>query len=262
MTALAVLIVDDEPIARRRLARLVSAVGGVRCVGEAGDVPQAVERIAALCPDVLLLDIQMPGGDGFDVLERAGPRPPLPIFVTAFDHHAVRAFDVNAVDYLTKPVAAERLRQALLRARAAVEARDSRDSVAELRETVTALRKALREQAGRQTPCWVKSRRETIRVPPEKVLRFQADGDYVQMHTELGTFLYNESLAALERRLPTDAFLRISRSAMVRRDQIVRVRRGPFGALVAVLKDDSEVRIGRTYLRAVRDGLQFQGLAD
>ena len=255
MTTLAVLIVDDEPIARRRMARLLSAIDGVNCVGEAGDLPQALAQIAALSPDVLLLDIQMPGGDGFAVLEQAGPRPPVPIFVTAFDHHAVRAFDVNAVDYLTKPVAAERLRQALDRAKLAVEARDRSDSVTELKETIAALRKALREQTGRQTQFWVKSRREMIRVPAEKVLRFQADGDYVQIHTEEGSFLYNESLAALVRRLPGEDFLRVSRSAILRRDQVVRMRRGPFGALVAVLRDDSEVRVGRTYLGAVREAL-------
>lgn len=255
MTEISVLIVDDEPIARRRMARMLAAIEGVTHAGEAGDVPQAVEKIAALSPDVLLLDILMPGGSGFDVLEQAGSAAPVPIFVTAFDHHAIRAFEYNAVDYLAKPVTPERLRQALDRAREAIAARQNRDTVAELRETVAALRKALREQATRPTQFWVKSRRETIRIPAEKVLRFQADGDYVQMHAEQGSFLYNESLSGLERRLPQEDFLRVSRSAIVRRDQVVRVKRGPLGVLHVVLRDESEIKVGRTYLRVVRDAL-------
>ena len=201
MSDLSILIVDDEPIARRRMARLLAAIDGVSNAGEAGDVPQALAQIAALSPDVLLLDIQMPGGSGFDVLEQMAPQGPVPIFVTAFDHHAIRAFECNAVDYLTKPVTPERLRQALDRARETIAARQNRDTVAELNETVAVLRKALREQTTRQTQFWVKSRRETIRISAEKVLRFQSDGDYVQLHAEQGSFLYNESLAGLERRL-------------------------------------------------------------
>lgn len=255
MTEISVLIIDDEPIARRRMARMLATIDGVNNAGEAGDVPQAIEQIAALSPDVLLLDIQMPGGSGFDVLEQMAPQTPLPIFVTAFDHHAIRAFECNAVDYLTKPVTPERLRQALGRAQAAIAARENRDTVEELRETVAALRKALREQSARPTQFWVKSRRETIRIPAEKVTRFQADGDYVQLHAEQGTFLYNESLAGLERRLPAEDFLRVSRSAIVRRDQVTRVKRGPLGVLHVVLRDESEVKVGRTYLRVVRDGL-------
>lgn len=255
MTEVSVLIIDDEPIGRRRMVRMLAAIDGVSVAGEAGDVPQALEQIAALAPAVLLLDIQMPGGSGFDVLEQTGPHAPLPIFVTAFDHHAIRAFECNAVDYLTKPVTPERLRQALERARAMIVARENRDAVTELRETVAALRKALREQATRPTQFWVKSRRETIRIPAERVLRFQAAGDYVQLHAEQGSFLYNESLSALERRLPAEDFLRISRSAIVRRDQVVRVKRGPLGVLHVVLRDETEIKVGRTYLRVVRDGL-------
>lgn len=257
MSEISVLVVDDEPIARRRMARMLAAIDGVVHAGEAGDVPQALEQIAALAPDVLLLDIQMPGGNGFDVLEQAGPQAPVPIFVTAFDHHAIRAFDCNAVDYLTKPVTPERLRQALDRAREALAVREKRDTVAELRETVAALRKALREQAVRPAQFWVKSRRETIRIAAERVLRFQADGDYVQLHAEQGSFLYNESLSGLERRLPAEDFLRISRSAIVRRDQVARLKRGPLGVLHVVLRDETEVKVGRTYLRAVRDGLML-----
>lgn len=255
MTEISVLIIDDEPIARRRMVRMLATIEGVTVAGEAGDVPQALEQIAALAPSVLLLDIQMPGGSGFDVLEQAGAHAPLPIFVTAFDHHAIRAFECNAVDYLTKPVTPERLRQALDRAREMILARENRDTVVELRETVAALRKALREQATRPTQFWVKSRRETIRIPAERVTRFQADGDYVQLHADQGSFLYNESLSALERRLPTEDFLRISRSAIVRRDQVARVKRGPLNVLHVVLRDETEIKVGRTYLRAVRDGL-------
>src|SRR5688572_13885852 len=111
-----VLIVDDEPLARARTRRLLEEIGGVNIVGEAGSVAEARRKLAPATPDVLLLDIQMPGEDGFALLEGLAPRPAV-IFITAFDHYAVRAFEENAVDYLLKPFRRERLAEALERAR-------------------------------------------------------------------------------------------------------------------------------------------------
>ncbi|WP_415012181.1 LytR/AlgR family response regulator transcription factor [Amaricoccus sp.] len=119
---LTVLIVDDEPIARRRLGRLLRAIPHVQVLGEAGDVASAVAETRRLAPDLLLLDIRIPGGDGFDVIDRLGRDVPRVVFVTAFNHHAIRAFDLEAVDYVTKPVEAPRLARAIERARAATAA--------------------------------------------------------------------------------------------------------------------------------------------
>lgn len=252
MSGLSVLVVDDEPLARRRILRLLAKEDGLDRIEAAGDLAEARRAADALRPDILLLDIQMPGGDGFQLLERLAQAPPAVVFVTAFDHHALRAFEANAADYVTKPIEPGRFRAAMARARrlAGLEAREER--IAELQETVAALRAALGEQARAPLDFWVRARGEHLRIPADDVVRFQAERDYVRIHTAEGDYLYRESLASLERRLDADDFVRIHRSAIVRRRSIVKVRAGPFAALVAVLSDGTEVKVGRTYEAQMR----------
>ncbi|MEW5686211.1 MAG: response regulator transcription factor [Pseudomonadota bacterium] len=252
MSGLHVLIVDDEPLARRRTMRLVSQVAGVVRIDEAGDVPQACRMVDAACPDVLLLDIQLPGGSGFEVLERVAQTPPAVIFVTAFDHHALKAFEANAVDYVTKPIDPERFRAAMEKARRTVAVHTRDERIAELQETVAALRGALNEQARSAVDFWVRTRGDHLRIPLDAVVRFQADRDYVRIHVDGADYLYRESLASLERRLDPAAFVRIHRSALVARRAIVRVRPGPFAALTAILSDGAEIRVGRTHEAQMR----------
>lgn len=252
MTTLSILVVDDEPIARRRLVRLLAGMEGLSPAIEANDAPQAIAAIRTHQPDVLLLDIQMPGGSGFDVLDAIGPDAPAVVFVTAFDHYALRAFERNAVDYVTKPIEPGRLALAMARARATLVARDSEERLAEMRNTVATLRQALRENQRQITQFWVKARGEFIGIAAEKVTRFQADKDYVQIHANGESYLYGESLGSLERRLDPADFVRIHRSVIVRRSAIARVRQAPFSALVAVLNDGTEIRVGRTFTKAVR----------
>lgn len=252
MSVLTVLIVDDEPIARRRLARLLSSMDGIRIVGEAGDVAEAVDSARSLRPDLMLLDIHMPGGNGFEVLDKLGESAPAAIFVTAFDHYALRAFEKSAVDYVTKPVEPGRLSQSIARARAVVAARGSGERVAELMDMIATLRKALREGPGRSPPFWLKSRGEFIRIDSDKVDRIQAERDYVRIFSEGESYLLGESLASLAPRLDGAEFIRVHRSVILRRDMIVRYRQTAYASLVAVLTDGSEVRVGRTYARAVR----------
>ncbi|MDQ0998318.1 two-component system LytT family response regulator [Phyllobacterium ifriqiyense] len=252
MKDLSVLIVDDEPLARRRLVRMLDALPGFRTIGEAGDVRQAYDHARELMPDIMLLDIQMPGGSGFDVLEQLGTDVPVIIFVTAFDHHALRAFDASAVDYVTKPIEPSRLHSAMVRARLAVEARNSVERVEELQETILALRLALRKDEARQTDLWLKHQGDAIRLPLEKINWIEADRDYVRIHTTDRYFLHHESLASMERRLDASEFMRIHRGAIVRRNCIAKLKQAPFSALIAVLVDGSEIRVGRTYSRTVR----------
>lgn len=252
MNALSVLIVDDEPIARRRLRRQLSAMEGIQIVGEAGDTTEAIDSVRSLRPDLMLLDVHMPGGNGFDILDKLGDNAPAVIFVTAFDHYALRAFDESAVDYVTKPVEEGRLSAAIGRARSAVQARDDRDRVAELVETVATLRKALREIEGRPQQFWMKSRGEFFRIGSGKVVRIQAERDYVRIFADGQSYLLGESLASLERRLDGAEFIRVHRGVILRRDAIVRFRRAGYASLVAVLSDGSEVRVGRTFAKAVR----------
>lgn len=252
MSTLSVLVVDDEPLARRRLIRQLGKLGWISGIEEAADVEEAFEKVKADHPDILLLDIQMPGGSGFDLLDKLRDEMPAVVFVTAFDHHALRAFSVNAIDYVTKPVDPGRLRQALERAHQAALTRHQSDRLSELQETVSTLRRLLSEQRTEQGEFWVKVRGEHLRIAQEKVIRFQAERDYVRIHVDGANYLYQETLASLEQRLAASGFLRIHRSTLVRREALVRLKPGPFAALIAVLSDGSEIRVGRTYAASVR----------
>lgn len=255
MTKLSVLVVDDEPLARRRLIRLLSKLDWIDDIGEAGDIAQACACIDALKPDILLLDIQMPGGTGFELLDRLGEAAPSIVFVTAFDHHALRAFDAKAIDYVTKPIEPGRFVQAMERARSAARALVQADRIMELQETLSSLRRDLDSGVGRPRDFWVRSGGEYVRLPPEMILCFEADRDYVRIQVSGAEYLYQESLASLERRLDPADFWRVHRSAIVRRGAIARVKPAPFSSLVLVMANGAEIRVGRTYANAVRAAL-------
>lgn len=250
---LSVLVVDDEPLARRRLLRLLTRLHWVGNVSEAGDVTEAGRLAKALKPDILLLDIQMPGGSGFDVLERLASELPALVFVTAFDQHALRAFDANAVDYVTKPIDPLRFGVAMERARQTVTARQQIDQLIEMHETIIALKRALGESPSPVGDIWAKVRNEHVRIAPQRILRLQAERDYVRIHVDGADYLLNESLSSLERRLDRADFMRIHRGTIVRREAVARIRQAPFAALIAVLSDGSEARVGRTYAASVRE---------
>lgn len=255
MNTLNVLVADDEPLARRRLIRLLRKLEWVGRIDEAADVAEARQMTVETRPDVLLLDIQMPGGSGFDVLERLECEPPTVVFVTAFDHHALRAFEVNAIDYLTKPIDPDRFNRALERARLAATSRKQTDRVAELQEIVRSLKRTLNSQPKPTQEFWIKVRSEQVRIAQEKIIRFQAEGDYVRIHVTDTSYLYHETLTALEQRLDPADFIRIHRSTIVRRNAIARLRQAPFAAWIAVLEDGTECRVGRTYSASLRNKL-------
>lgn len=252
MTGMSVLVVDDEPLARRRLVRMLAKMDWVERIEEAGNVEQACQRAQERQPDILLLDIQMPGGTGFEVLERLAETPSAVVFVTAFDHHALRAFESNAIDYVTKPIEPGRFAKAMARARDTANSCSQADRIAELQETVASLKQALNSNERRSRDFWVKAQGEFLRLAPENILWFGAERDYVRIHVHGADYLYQENLASLERRLDADDFLRIHRSTIVRITAIVRIKSAPFAALIAVLSDGTEVRVGRTYTSTVR----------
>ena len=261
MTPLRAFLVDDEPLAIRRLSHGLRDIEGVELVGSSTSARASLVAIGGLQPDLLFLDIAMPGLDGFDVVERLDPElAPVVIFVTAFDAHAVRAFTVNAVDYLLKPVTPERLRESVERARAVIEARHAERRMDALRDTLAVMRKQM-QAPPQDDSLWAHRHRELVRVPVASIAWAGAEGDYVRLHTAEGGGLIRMTLAALEARLDPAIFIRVHRSALCRRSAIVSLRRKPTGALALSLAGGDQVPVGRHYARGIRDLLRRMGAA-
>lgn len=228
------LIVDDEPLAIERLQILCARIPDVSLVGTATDGAAALRLIEALNPDLVLLDIQMAGIDGIalaQVLEGRQLRPAL-VFVTAFDQFAVAAFDVAAVDYLLKPVAASRLERA----------------VARIRADANIGNKSASPSPAWTQEFWVPHRTEIIRVPAQDIDLIVAERDYMRLHVGTRSFLLHETITELERKLDPAEFVRLHRSTLARRDRIVAFKHNGSGAWEAQLRDGRWLRVGRTYL--------------
>ena len=241
------LIVDDEPVARRRVRRLLRLDPEVQIVGECGDGAAAVDAVRTLSPDLVLLDVQMPELDGFSTLQALSPDEiPVVIFVTAFDRYALRAFDVHALDYLLKPVDGERLAVALGRARARVAERRSHASVA-LDERLAGL---LRELAGERrylTRLPVRSQGRLVIVDLSDVDWIAAADNYVTLHAGDQQHLLRDTMGRLERELDPDRFVRIHRSSIVRIDRIKELLPDFHGDYTLILKNGTRLTLSRTY---------------
>ena len=228
------LVVDDEPLARRELRRLLAAFPSVQVVGEAGNIDEARERIETLCPDVVFLDIQMPGGTGFDLLTQLD-RVPRIVFTTAYDQYAVKAFDVNALDYLLKPIEPERLATALRKLLA------SPDPAPD----ATARDAPLDQLFIRDGPrCWF--------VPLREVSLFTSEGNYVRLLWGQERPLLGRSLVSLEAKLDPQRYFRANRGQIVNLDFIETVELGEGGRLHVQLRGGPEIEVSRRQARLFR----------
>ena len=236
------LIVDDEPLARRGVVLRLRKFRDVEIVGECGDGAAAVEKILALSPDVVFLDVQMPGMDGFDVL-RALPRENIPgiIFLTAYEQHALRAFEVHALDYLLKPVDDARFAAAIGRARKLVDSA----SKAMMAERVLQMLDRTSEKYASRFVVQTGSRIQIVLA--EDVEWIRAAGDYVELHVCGRSFLLRETMASLEQKLDPVKFLRIHRSRIVQTGSILELRALENQEFTVKLSDGSEHRSSRTY---------------
>jgi two-component system LytT family response regulator len=250
---LRVLIVDDEPLARARARRVLATLPGVELVGEAGDAGEARVVFAATRPDVLLLDIQMPGEDGFALLASLQPRPAV-VFVTAYDQYAVRAFEENAIDYLLKPYRAERLAAALARSR------EQLAGPADLSRRLEELLATL----GPGAPRSAHLDRFTVRiglrqliVKAADVLWFGAEDKLVFAAVEGNRHYVNFTLDELEQRLDPARFVRVHRSAIANLDHAVAMRPGFAGTWRMQMNDAArtEVPVSRARARTLRTRL-------
>ena len=246
---LKVVVVDDEKIARARLVRLVEETGAAEVVAACAGGREAVDRTIELQPDLLFLDVQMPDLDGFGVLTAiAGRASPAPVFVTAFDQYAVRAFDVHAVDYLLKPFDTERFRDAFSRARD--RARAGNRSAEEQR-----IRDLLADCVASAPTARAQSL-DRIAVKENGVLRIvrtadvdwlETDGNYIRLHVGGTSHLVRMTAASIEPQLDPRAFLRIHRRYIVNVDRIVEVQPWFAGDAIVVLRNGAKLRLSRTY---------------
>jgi two-component system LytT family response regulator len=237
-----VLIVDDEPLAREGVSLRLKIADNIEIVGECGDGPTAVEKILELAPDLVFLDVQMPGMDGFEVL-RVLPAENLPavIFVTAHDQHALRAFSVHALDFLLKPIDDLRFIAAVERAAKLMKS-TARNQLAE--RILQMLNKELGKYPSR---ILVRTGQRTRIVPVEDIDWISAAGEYTELHVRSRSYLLRETMSSLQGRLDPTAFLRIHRSRIVRTKCIVELRSLENREHVLTLSDGSEHRSSRTY---------------
>jgi len=253
------LLVDDEPLAREGMRMHLALEPDIRVVGEAADGVQAVEAIRALRPDLVFLDVQMPEVDGLQVVERVGPGSmPAVIFVTAYHQHAVRAFDLHAVDYLLKPVREERLRSALARARLRLASRGEEALSAKLEALLEDFRLLrARVESGesgeaaspRRFAAWISvaGRSSTQLVRVEDVDWFEAEGNYVRLHVGAGSHLIRSTLRGMADQLDPVTFIRIHRSTIVNVNRIREIQPWFGGDYIAVLHDGRQLRVSRSH---------------
>jgi two-component system LytT family response regulator len=246
-----VLLVDDEALALDRLAALFAEMDGVDVVGQATDGEQARARIAALQPDLVVLDVQMPGGNGLRLAAELDPqaRPEI-VFVTAHDHYAPDAFAVDAADYLLKPVRRDRLQQAVNRARRRRELRDQAAETGRLAEEVAALRARTAAAPRGQKGFWVPERGGQRWVPIDAIGWIEAARDYVLLHTDTRSHMLRATMAALEAALQDTPLTRVHRSAFVRPSKVAEVRRAHRSVLL-ILDDGAQIQVGPSYADAL-----------
>jgi two-component system LytT family response regulator len=246
---LTALLVDDEPLAREGLRMLLSQDPDVSAIHEAKDGVEAVAVILNARPDLVFLDVQMPEMDGFSVVREVGAeRMPAVVFVTAHDRYAIQAFEINAIDYLLKPVTGERFAQALTRAKARLGARPADEAnrqILSLLETIASPRRYMSRLA-------VRTAGKTIFVDIEDVDWIEAAENYVQLHAGRAAHLLHVPMNTFEKSLDPEIFLRIHRSVIVNVRRIKELQPALHGEYVITLADGVRLQSGRTYNEKVR----------
>lgn len=244
------LIVDDEPPARTLIREYLEEVNGIETIGECGNGREAIEIINEEIPDLVFLDVQMPGLDAFDVLERIEVLPDI-IFSTAYDEYAIEAFNAGAVDYLLKPYSKARFRTAVERAldRHEQENNDYADRLAAL------LQEAKTDAGEPPDRLYVRHGDKIIPVDPTDVRWIEAAGDYSKLHTDEKTYLSSMGIGNLEERLSPNRFMRVHRSHILAFPAIDHLYSDGSGGYEAVLDDGTTVRISRSYASEIRDRL-------
>jgi two-component system LytT family response regulator len=248
-----VVVADDEPLARERLRMLLSSEPWLELVAECQNGTEAIDAIQALAPDLVFLDVQMPGATGFEVIEAVGAEnmPPV-VFVTAYDQYALRAFDVRALDYLLKPFDRERFSEALQRARKQIE----REETGDLGRRLLALVKDLRKDQPKSDRLVVKSGGRLFFLRADEIDWIEAAGNYVRLHVGTSTHLLRETMNAIEGRLDPEKFFRIHRSRIVNMERIQELQPWLNGEYAVLLRTGTRLTLSRGYREKLQDRLR------
>jgi two-component system LytT family response regulator len=250
---LTTLIVDDEPLARERLLGLLSNESDIEVLGQCRDGEEAVSAIHERHPDLVLLDVEMPRMDGFEVIDTIGPeRMPMVIFVTAYDQHAIKAFQVRALDYLLKPFDRDRFSDALQRARTQIESQTNGD----LGKRLLALMKDLKRDAPKTDRLVVKSGGRLFFLRADEIDWIEAAGNYVRLHVGNQSHLLRETMNAIEARLDPERFFRIHRCRIVNVERIQEMQPWLNGEYSVVLRTGVRLTLSRGYREKLQDKLK------
>ncbi|MGD1045164.1 MAG: LytTR family DNA-binding domain-containing protein [Bacteroidota bacterium] len=242
------IIVDDELFAREMIKEYLQDFPEIKIVGECKNGKQAVKAINENKPDLVFLDICMPGMDGFEVLEHIDLMPHI-IFTTAYGDYAIKAFEVNAIDYLLKPYDRKRFSEAIQKViyRSTISNNEIEGMLRVLQQS--------KEPEDYPKRIFVRVGKKIISVQLLDILWIEANGDYTQLHTNSGTYLCNLSMNTLEQRLDSNQFLRVHRSYIIASSSIEHLRGDGEGGLVVFLKDKSKVKVSRTYAAKLRKNI-------
>ena len=255
MSSIRALVVDDEPLARRRLRSLLREESDIEVVGECGDGSAAATEIETLAPDLVFLDVQMPEADGFDVLEAVGvQKMPVVVFVTAHDDYALKAFEVHALDYLLKPFSRERFKAATARARE--EVRRRREEGPNGFDELAALVRELHGAGRRPERLVVRDGGRVSFIRVDEIDWIESAGNYLRIHVGADAHLLRGTIKGTAERLDPEAFLRISRSTIVNLDCVRAVYPWTRGELVVVMRDGTQLPTTGEHGRRLRDRLK------
>jgi two-component system LytT family response regulator len=251
VTKIRTLVVDDEPMGRERVLSLLQQEDDVEVIGECSDGTQAIAAIQQHAPDLVFLDVQMPGSSGFGVIDAVGPdRMPTVIFVTAYDEYALKAFEYHALDYLLKPFNRDRFQETLKHARASLERRRAGD----LGRRLLALVNDIKPETPRLERLVVKSGGRVFFLRTDEIDWIEAAGNYVRLHLGEESHLFRETMNRMEARLDAKRFVRIHRSRIVNTERIKELQPWFNGEYVVILRNGTRLTLSRGY----RDRLQDQ----
>lgn len=238
------LIVDDELLARERIRDILESDSEIEIIGECAGGQEAIEAIERQTPDLVFLDVEMPGKDGFAVLEELGPdRIPAIIFVTAYDQYAVRAFEVYALDYLLKPFDRERFEKALLRAKAHIQNEKSEN----ITERILSALEEIKSKPVHLERLVIKMNGHVFFVKTDDIDWLEAEGNYVRLHAGKESYLLRDTISALEGQLDPKRFVRVHRSAIVNVDRIQELQAWFHGEYRIILREGVQLTLSRSY---------------